>query len=168
LKVALIFSVLSALLFTTPASAQSDGMPSRSHWSAGYSTPKKVVKHRQQSNRRVARVPVRVNTRTASLSPIRVLPHPKGCPRRLFCGCGASMHLFGTVKPGLMLAANWLRFPRATPGPGTVAARRGHVFVIDKVLSNGMVMAYNYNGAGGRSTYQALSLRGYTVVNPKG
>jgi hypothetical protein len=160
-----VLAFLAALAFTTPAFAQSgSGMPSASHW---VSTPVKV-KSAYKSNRRVARGPVRVNALTASLSPRQVLPHPAGCPRRLFCGCGASVHLFGTVKPGLMLAANWLRFPRATPAPGMVAARRGHVFVIDKVLNNGTVMAYDYNSGGGRSHYHARSLRGYTVVNPRG
>lgn len=160
---------LAALVITVPASAQEGGMPSNSHWSgAGYSTSKKAVRHHVKSNRRVVRAPVRVNANTGSLAARQVIPHPAGCPRRLFCGCGASMHLFGTVKPGLMLAANWLRYPRAAPAPGMVAANRGHVFVIDKVLGNGMVMAYDYNSGGGRSHYHARSLRGFTVVNPRG
>lgn len=163
MKIAYIVALLAALAFTTPVHAQSDGMPS---W-AGYSTSH-VVKRHYKSNKRVVRAPARYNQRTGSLAAVQVLPHPAGCPRRLFCGCGASMHLFGRVKPGLMLAANWLKFPRAQAAHGMVAARRGHVFVIDKVLGNGTVMAYNYNGYGGRSTYQALSLRGYTVVNPRG
>lgn len=161
-KVALI--TLAALFFTVPSYAQESGMPSNSHWAGSTSKSKTVYK----TNRRAQRDVVRTNIRTASLSPSQLIPHPAGCPRRLFCGCGASMKLFGTVKPGLMLAANWLKFPRATPGPGMVAANRRHVFVIDKVLGNGTVMAYDYNSGGGQSRYHARSLAGYTVVSPRG
>lgn len=56
---------------------------------------------------------------------------PRGCPRR-YCGCGASLYIFGRIIPRLNLAANWLRFPRAAPAPGMVAARRGHVFVLKR------------------------------------
>ncbi|WP_247780053.1 hypothetical protein [Bradyrhizobium sp. 170] len=35
---------------------------------------------------------------------------PAGCPRS-FCGCGASIRVFGRIVPGLNLAANWPVFP---------------------------------------------------------
>lgn len=57
---------------------------------------------------------------------------PPGCPAA-FCGCGAALRVFGRVVPELNLAANWLRFPRTSPSPGMVAARRGHVFVLGSV-----------------------------------
>ncbi|MGV7215070.1 hypothetical protein [Bradyrhizobium sp. UFLA05-112] len=90
---------------------------------------------------------------------------PSGCPRS-FCGCGAALHVFGRIVPELNLAANWLRFPRTAPAPGMVAARRGHVFVLEQHLQGDMWMAYDAN-SGNRSTrIHARSLRGYTVVNP--
>ncbi|WP_284270106.1 hypothetical protein [Bradyrhizobium iriomotense] len=90
---------------------------------------------------------------------------PSGCPRN-FCGCGAALHVFGRIVPELNLASNWLRFPRTSPAPGMVAARRGHVFVLEQHLQGDMWMAYDAN-SGGRSTrIHARSLRGYTVVNP--
>src|SRR3569623_3640440 len=46
-----------------------------------------------------------------------ILPHPAGCPRRAFCGCGAAVEVFGKPVRSLWLAATWLRFPRATPAP---------------------------------------------------
>src|SRR5690242_11383198 len=49
---------------------------------------------------------------------------PAGCPSA-FCGCGAALRVFGRIVPELNLAANWLRFPRTSPAPGMVAARRG-------------------------------------------
>ena len=97
-----------------------------------------------------------------------VVGHPSGCPARLFCGCGAAVRVFGTPRRDLWLAANWLRYPRAHPAPGMVAARHGHVFVIEQVLGNGNVIAYDANSGGGRTRIHQVSLRGYTVVNPRG
>jgi hypothetical protein len=90
---------------------------------------------------------------------------PAGCPRA-FCGCGAAIRVFGHVVPELNLAANWLRFPRASPSPGMVAARRGHVFVLEQSLGGDMWMAYDANSGGRATRIHARSLRGYTVVNP--
>ena len=90
---------------------------------------------------------------------------PAGCPRS-FCGCGASIRVFGHVVPGLNLASNWLHFPRAAPAPGMVAARHGHVFVLEQHLEGDTWMAYDANSGGHATRIHARSLRGYTVVNP--
>lgn len=92
---------------------------------------------------------------------------PAGCPSS-FCGCGAALRVFGRVVPELNLAANWLRFPRASPAPGMVAARRGHVFVLEQHLEGDTWMAYDANSGGRATRIHARSLRGYTVVNPRG
>ena len=89
---------------------------------------------------------------------------PAGCPHS-FCGCGASIRVFGRIVPGLNLAANWLRFPQ-TPAPGMVAARRGHVFVLEQHVEGDTWMAYDANSGGHATRIHARSLRGYTVVNP--
>src|ERR1044072_9241450 len=62
----------------------------------------------------------------------QVVAPPAGCPARAFCGCGVSLYVFGkaVARGGLAIAANWLRFPRAAPAAGMVAARRGHVMAI--------------------------------------
>jgi hypothetical protein len=91
---------------------------------------------------------------------------PAGCPRS-FCGCGASLRVFGHIVPGLNLAANWLRFPRTSPAPGMVAARRGHVFVLEQHVEGDTWMAYDANSGGRTTRIHARSLRGYTVVNPR-
>ena len=96
------------------------------------------------------------------------LPHPAGCPGSAFCGCGASVRVFGHPVRSLYLAANWLRYPRTSPAPGMVAARHGHVFVIEQVNGDGTVIASDYNSGGHMSRRHAVSLRGYTVVNPNG
>jgi hypothetical protein len=89
---------------------------------------------------------------------------PAGCPRS-FCGCGASLRVFGRILPGLNLAANWLRFPRTAPAPGMVAARRGHVFVLERHIEGDTWMAYDANSGRHATRIHARSLRGYTIVN---
>ncbi|SDJ14619.1 hypothetical protein SAMN05444171_2493 [Bradyrhizobium lablabi] len=91
---------------------------------------------------------------------------PSGCPRS-FCGCGASLRVFGRIVPELNLAANWLRFPRTAPAPGMVAARHGHVFVLEQHVAGDTWMAYDANSGGHTTRIHARSLRGYTVVNPR-
>ncbi|MCD9292256.1 hypothetical protein LUI11_02545 [Bradyrhizobium diazoefficiens] len=91
---------------------------------------------------------------------------PAGCPSS-FCGCGAALRVFGRMVPELNLAANWLRFPRTSPAPGMVAARRGHVFVLEQHLGGDLWMAYDANSGGHATRMHARSLRGYTVVNPR-
>jgi hypothetical protein len=90
---------------------------------------------------------------------------PSGCPRS-FCGCGAALRVFGRIVPELNLAANWLRFPRTSPASGMVAARHGHVFVLEQHVEGDTWMAYDANSGGHATRIHARSLRGYTVVNP--
>jgi hypothetical protein len=90
---------------------------------------------------------------------------PSGCPRS-FCGCGAALRVFGRIVPELNLASNWLRFPRTPPAPGMVAARQGHVFVLEQHVEGDTWMAYDANSGGHATRIHARSLRGYTVVNP--
>lgn len=100
-----------------------------------------------------------------------IVEHPTGCPRSAFCGCGAAVRVFGQARRDLWLAANWLRFPHvpaSAAAPGMAAARRGHVFVIEQVLGNGMVLAYDANSGGHATRIHPRSLVGYTVVNPHG
>lgn len=92
---------------------------------------------------------------------------PAGCPSS-FCGCAAALHVFGRIVPELNLAANWLRFPRTPPGPGMVAARRGHVFVLEHHIGGDVWMTYDGNSGGRATRIHARSLRGYTIVNPRG
>lgn len=91
---------------------------------------------------------------------------PAGCPAR-FCGCGASLHLFGRIIPFLNLAANWLRFPRATPAPGMAAARRGHVFVLKQHIEGKKWLVYDANSGGRMTRIHSRSIAGFTVVNPR-
>lgn len=96
----------------------------------------------------------------------QVLAHPAGCPWRAFCGCGASVEVFGHPVPDLFLSSNWGRFRQAAPAPGMVAWRHGHVFVIREVYGDGTVLAYDANSGGHRTQLHRRSLAGYRVVNP--
>lgn len=105
---------------------------------------------------------------TANVSGARVVGgRPAGCPSS-FCGCGAALRVFGRIVPELNLASNWLRFPRTSPAPGMVAARRGHVFVLEQHVGGDVWMAYDANSGGRATRIHARSLRGYTIVNPRG
>lgn len=115
--------------------------------------------------------PAEARPRSAPSYGTTILPHPAGCPRRAFCGCGAALERFGHHVRSLWLARNWLRFPRVPRGseaPGHAAARRGHVFIIKAVLGNGRVMAYDANSGGRQTRLHVRSLAGFTVVDPSG
>lgn len=97
----------------------------------------------------------------------QMLPHPAGCPARLFCGCGAAVEIFGTPRRDLWLAAAWGKFPRAAPAPNMAAYRSGHVFVLKQEVAPDQWLVADYNSGGHASRLHVRSLRGYTVVNPR-
>ena len=93
---------------------------------------------------------------------------PRGCPRR-FCGCEASLFLFGKIIPELNLASNWYRkFPRTSPAPRMAAARSGHVFVLLSHVEGDLWVVHDGNSGGGLTRQHVRSIRGYRVVNPHG
>lgn len=92
---------------------------------------------------------------------------PNGCPNA-YCGCSASLHVFGKIIPSLNLASNWGKFPSASPASGMVAYRNHHVFVIESVNSDGTVVAHDGNSGGHLTRIHTVSLRGYRVVDPHG
>lgn len=97
----------------------------------------------------------------------QVVSHPSGCPARSFCGCGAAVRVFGHARRDLWLAANWLRFPRTSPAPGMVAARRGHVFVLERHIGGSTWLAWDPNSGGHRTRVHARSIAGFAIVNPR-
>lgn len=96
-----------------------------------------------------------------------VVAHPQGCPARLFCGCGAAVRVFGRPVRDLWLAANWFRFPRATPASGMVAVRRHHVFVLESHIGGDTWLAYDANSGRRLTRIHARSIAGFTIVNPR-
>jgi hypothetical protein len=111
---------------------------------------------------------VRSAARPARISgPSQIVGHPSGCPSRAFCGCGAAVRVFGAPVRSLWLAANWLKFPRTAPAPGMVAARRGHVFVLEQHIGGSTWLAYDANSGRRLTRIHARSIAGYSIVNPK-
>jgi hypothetical protein len=93
---------------------------------------------------------------------------PAGCPHA-FCGCEASLYLFGQIRAELNLAANWLRkFPRTAPAPGMVAVRTHHVMVLISPVDGNDWLVHDGNSGGGLTREHVRSLKGYVVVNPRG
>lgn len=93
---------------------------------------------------------------------------PAGCPRR-YCGCSASLYVFGKIIPELNLAATWARkFPRTSPAPGMVAARPGHVFVLKSHVEGNLWLVRDGNSGGGLTREHVRSISGFKIVNPHG
>ena len=97
-----------------------------------------------------------------------IQPHPAGCPKRAFCGCGASVKVFGKPVRDLYLARNWYRFPRSQPAPGTVAVRRHHVFVLQHHVAGDVWMVYDANSGKRQTRLHHRSIAGWAIVNPHG
>ena len=98
----------------------------------------------------------------------RELPHPSGCPATAFCGCGAAVEIFGKPLRELWLAANWFKFPHASPAPGMVAVRQHHVMVIKQVVGANRAVVYDANSGHHRTQVHEVSLAGYSIRNPRG
>jgi hypothetical protein len=92
---------------------------------------------------------------------------PSGCPHE-FCGCEASLYLFGKIRPELNLASNWIRkFPRTSPAPGMAAAREGHVMVLMKHVSGNDWLVHDGNSGHHLTREHVRSIRGYVIVDPQ-
>jgi len=93
---------------------------------------------------------------------------PQGCPHA-FCGCEASLYIFGKIRPELNLASNWIRkFPRTSPAPGMAAARSGHVMVLMSHVEGNNWLVHDGNSGGGLTREHVRSISGYVIVNPRG
>jgi hypothetical protein len=97
---------------------------------------------------------------------ITTLSHPAGCPASAFCGCGASVQVFGHPVRELWLAANWLRFPPASPAPGMAAVRAHHVVVIMEMRGGDRALVYDANSGRGETHMHEMLLAGYSIRNP--
>ncbi len=93
---------------------------------------------------------------------------PAGCPHR-FCGCEASLYVFGEIRPMLNVARNWrTMFPRSTPAPGMAAVRTHHVMILMSHVDGNRWLVHDGNSGGGKTREHVLSIRGYTIVDPHG
>lgn len=90
---------------------------------------------------------------------------PPDCPRR-YCGCVLSLDYFGRVIPHLLVAANWLGFPRAHPAPGMAAARKGHVMKLLAHVRGKEWRVLDPNSGNGLTRIHVRSIAGFVIVNP--
>jgi hypothetical protein len=153
-------ALLSAALVTT-----ADATPRRNHNRQQQTITcdeRGCSDHGLQASASVARVTVDANGGTV------IGRRPAGCPRA-FCGCEASLYLFGKIRPELNLAANWIRkFPRTSPAPGMAAARNGHVMVLMSHVEGDNWLVHDGNSGGGLTREHVVSIRRYVIVNPRG
>jgi hypothetical protein len=99
---------------------------------------------------------------------IIVRRRPAGCPHA-FCGCEASLYLFGDIRANLNLASEWARaFPRASPAPRMVAVRSHHVMVLMSHVGGSDWLVHDGNSGGGLTREHVLSISGYIIVDPRG
>lgn len=91
---------------------------------------------------------------------------PQGCPHA-FCGCEASLYVFGVIKPKLNLAANWFGFPRTSPAPGMAAVRRHHVMVLISHVGGKDWLVHDGNSGGHKTREHVRSIAGYVIVDPR-
>ena len=104
----------------------------------------------------------------ATTAVAEIQPHPAGCPKRAFCGCGAAVKVFGTPRRDLWLARAWYRFPRTSPASGMVAVRPGHVFVLLSHISGNVWSVYDANSGKRLTRVHHRSIAGWAIVNPHG
>ena len=93
---------------------------------------------------------------------------PAGCPYE-FCGCEAARYVFGSDRPELNLASNWIRkFPRTAPAPGMAAVRSHHVMVLMRHIEGSEWLVHDGNSGGHLTREHVGSISGYVIVNPNG
>jgi hypothetical protein len=102
---------------------------------------------------------------TTATSNAEILPHPHGCPARLYCGCGVSVRVFKRSIRSLWPARAWLKFRRAYAAPGRVAVWRHHVAYIEAVDGRNALL-YDPNSGRHLTRRHWRSLAGATIVDP--
>lgn len=91
---------------------------------------------------------------------------PHGCPYE-FCGCEASLYVFGEIRRELNLASNWMRkFPRTSPAPGMAAARNHHVMILVRHVSGSDWLVHDGNSGHHMTHDHIRSIAGYVIVDP--
>lgn len=117
---------------------------------------------------RAARTNAQADNVDANGNTVIVGRRPSGCPYQ-YCGCEASLYVFGEIRPTLNLASNWIRkFPRTSPGPGMVAARNHHVMVLMSHAGGKDWLVHDGNSGGHRTREHVVSISGYVIVDPHG
>lgn len=94
-----------------------------------------------------------------------IVPHPEGCPRRLFCGCGVSVKAFGKPIRELFLASNYgYYFNPGEFAPGNAAWQSGHVvYILGGTQSDALI--YDPNSGNGKTRIHRRDLSRYRIAD---
>jgi hypothetical protein len=92
---------------------------------------------------------------------------PSGCPTQ-YCGCGASLYLFGRIIPALNLAAAWYKFPPAAPTTHMVGVRAHHIVVLEQQVSGNQWLVHDSNSGGHLTRRHVIDISRYSIRNPSG
>lgn len=97
---------------------------------------------------------------------VTIVAHPAGCPKRLFCGCGVSVKIWGKPVRALFLASNYGRYFNSTDfRPGVVAWRNGHAaYVIGGTIKEAQL--YDPNSGGGKTRIHTVNASKYRFADP--
>jgi hypothetical protein len=118
----------------------------------------------------VSRIKSRVSVHKIQNSDIRssstVVPHPDGCPRVAFCGCGTAVRLLGSPVRSLWLARAWYRFPRSLPAPNTAGVRPHHVIALIRQVAGNMWLVFDPNSGHHLTRIHTVDISRYTIVQP--
>jgi hypothetical protein len=162
-------TILAATVLSIGVAAAADAKPKRAHHRQQRTAQATIVCTKFGcSDRRKAGHTVRRFALDANGNGVIVGRRPSGCPHE-FCGCEASLYVFGRIRRQLNLASNWIRkFPRTAPAPGMAAARNHHVMVLISHVDGSDWLVHDGNSGGGLTRNHVMSIRGYTVVDPRG
>lgn len=97
----------------------------------------------------------------------QIVAHPRGCPPREFCACGAAVEIFHAPIKALWRAAAWFKFPRSSPAPRTVAVHRHHVFVLLSHVHGNIWRVFDANSGHHLTRVHDRSIAGWTIVDPE-
>jgi len=93
---------------------------------------------------------------------------PSGCPSE-FCGCEASLYVFGEIRRELNLASAWMRkFPRTQAAAGMAAVRNHHVMILMRQVDGKDWLVHDGNSGGRKTREHVRSIAGYVIVDPHG
>ena len=126
----------------------------------------RVANGASRSEARVARAGARTNDANGNAAVIG--GRPAGCPSQ-FCGCEASLYVFGKIRSDLNLASAWMRkFPRAQPAAGMAAVRNHHVMILMRHVGGSDWLVHDGNSGNHLTREHVRSIAGHVVVDPLG
>ena len=162
-------TILATAFLSVLLVATADATPRRGQYGRTIECNERGCSDRVIQARNATNAKVSVQTRVVTDANGSVISRrPAGCPHA-FCGCEASLYLFGRIRPELNLASNWFRkFPRTSAAPGMVAVRNHHVMVLMNHVDGNNWLVHDGNSGGGLTREHVRSLNGYVIVNPHG